>query len=661
MRNKKSRHKLVALNFLSNISLDGRYEHKPDGISYHSSVPCVFSRGRGDVRNYRDNSDYEQQVNDTSNEIREKSAPITLSGLSERTLSSVTCAQNYALYNSFVDVRLQTNRSETFPKVCISHTSTPFITNVHLSDKKLGNVADKVCVDKLLNTTDSSNKSTGILPKTNFKITSSHGSGNASLEDIKTSCKINQKSVQNASSISDKRIALSSLGTSGTPVTLFSILPYHRKTTGVHFRSGRRPHKLPSGVEQFQSPANAVRLSQISTFTGVAHVRDPTTQSNFIHNVSSLSSFRPVNGETISYAHLIQSNCQLSKNSVKVPHLTDAELMSHIQPNADFKSNFDLLAHFNEASVVSNSIHSRRSCLNNYAVIPSHSTYWHRPVKSFIRQRNPSSGSINRNSSGNNLFLLPSIALSYPDPLISYNPLLLDDPELLVATGKRVLKLPNYLTSVLGYVRPNERKREVNRQFHERFPFLQITLTKLRSIKLVLVRITQRLFLTKLNRRLCASASLLISAKLNDVKGSQLSSLLQDLEQAFRISRRDLINTELDVALGLEFSLIPPEYEILPHYQRLYKSLHLTLPLLPVMVTANSTVGGNSVVAPTIMSCKTRNSNISNSNNSNCTEVVENQSCDRISVYAAASNIYANHLNRSITHSSLNRCKLIEI
>nr|AAP06337.1 hypothetical protein [Schistosoma japonicum] len=100
MRNKKSRHKLVALNFLSNISLDGRYEHKPDGISYHSSVPCVFSRGRGDVRNYRDNSDYEQQVNDTSNEIREKSAPITLSGLSERTLSSVTCAQNYALYNS---------------------------------------------------------------------------------------------------------------------------------------------------------------------------------------------------------------------------------------------------------------------------------------------------------------------------------------------------------------------------------------------------------------------------------------------------------------------------------------------------------------------------------------------------------------------------------
>ncbi|KAK4467314.1 hypothetical protein MN116_008949, partial [Schistosoma mekongi] len=116
----------------------------------------------------------------------------------------------------------------------------------------------------------------------------------------------------------------------------------------LSFRAGRRSHNLSSGVEQFRSPANTVRLSQISAFTGVAHVRDPITQANFIHNVSSLSSFRPVNGETISYAHLIQSNCQVSKNIVKVPHLTNAELMSHVQLNADFKSNHDSLAHFNE-------------------------------------------------------------------------------------------------------------------------------------------------------------------------------------------------------------------------------------------------------------------------------------------------------------------------
>ncbi|KAK4475766.1 hypothetical protein MN116_001025, partial [Schistosoma mekongi] len=69
------------------------------------------------------------------------------------------------------------------------------------------------------------------------------------------------------------------------------------------------------------------------------------------------------------------------------------------------------------------------------------------------------------------------------------------------------------------------------------------------------------------------------------------------------------------------------------------------------MVNATSTVGGNSVVAP----ITTHNSNISNNNNSNCTEVVENQSCDRIVVYAGASSIDANQLSRQITHSSLNR------
>ncbi|VDQ01749.1 unnamed protein product [Trichobilharzia regenti] len=129
-------------------------------------------------------------------------------------------------------------------------------------------------------------------------------------------------------------------------------------------------------------------------------------------------------------------------------------------------------------------------------IIPStnNTTSWYRTAKSFSRQRNySSSGSTSRTSLVNNILSAwPSTMLTYPDPLISYNPLLLDDPELLVATGKRVLKLPNYLTSILGYVRPNERKREVNREFHERFPFIQITLTKLRSIKLVLVQIVQR-------------------------------------------------------------------------------------------------------------------------------------------------------------------------
>ncbi|CAH8667058.1 unnamed protein product [Schistosoma rodhaini] len=499
MRSKKSRHKLVALNFLSNISLDGRHEHKPNGIGYHTSVPYISSAGQNGTKISPSNSSYEQQVNDTFHEISKESVSTNFSGVPKNILSSVTCTQNYALCNSFVDTHLQNNISQTFPKVSIPNVSSSYVTDVQLGSGKQESFTDKPSSNKLSVTTDLSYRITEVQPKTNFKIKLSHESGNISLEDIKGLCKINPKSMQtNSLSIISKRMALSPLGASGKPVTLFSVLPYHRKTTGSHFRVGRRhilppsSHKLSSGVQQFQSPASSVRLPQTSVSTGVTHVKDPNPQSNFVHNVLSLSSFRPVNGETISYAHFIQPNCQLPKNTVKVGHTMDTELLSHILLNPGFRSNCDPFTHFHEASVIPNSNFSRRSFLNNSTVIPSTNTHWHHSTTSFNRQRNPSSSSTNCNVFGNNLSLLSFIALGYPDPLLSYNPFLLDDPELLVSTGKRVLKLPNYLTSVLGYIRPNERKREVNRQFHERFPSIQITLTKLRSIKLVLVQIAQR-------------------------------------------------------------------------------------------------------------------------------------------------------------------------
>ncbi|VDP34330.1 unnamed protein product [Schistosoma margrebowiei] len=112
-----------------------------------------------------------------------------------------------------------------------------------------------------------------------------------------------------------------------------------------------------------------------------------------------------------------------------------------------------------------------------------------------------------------------------------------------------------------------------------------------------------------------------------------------ELETAFRISRRDLINAELDVALGLEFSLIPSEYEILPHYQRLYKSLNLTLPFLPVVLTTNSTIGVNScVVTSSNINSNIHDSDNNNVNNNNviCTVNAENQPC---LVFTASSNI----------------------
>lgn len=190
-----------------------------------------------------------------------------------------------------------------------------------------------------------------------------------------------------------------------------------------------------------------------------------------------------------------------------------------------------------------------------------------------------------------------AIAIAPPPPQdtgpeeTEYDPNLLSDPQWPCGRHKRVLIFASYVTTVVEYVKPSDLKKDMNETFRDKFPFIKLTFSKIRSLKREMRAVSEECGLqpvtiamafvyfeklvlqgrlNKQNRKLVAAACVLLAAKISsDLRKPEVKQLIDKLEERFRINRRELIPLEFPVLVALEMGLYLHESKVMPHYRRL--------------------------------------------------------------------------------------------
>ena len=174
------------------------------------------------------------------------------------------------------------------------------------------------------------------------------------------------------------------------------------------------------------------------------------------------------------------------------------------------------------------------------------------------------------------------------NPVDIYDPFWLENPERSTNNYKTDIVLPGLIVSFLEYENPESFKKDENDLFKEKWPEVDITLSKMKSIKRDLLKVVEAKklptmvlcyaycyyetlafskFINKANRKLAAGACLLLAKKFLFCN----VSILPELTEILRTSSRDIIIEEFNVLAALKFSLQYPESAIMPHYRRLVR------------------------------------------------------------------------------------------
>lgn len=179
----------------------------------------------------------------------------------------------------------------------------------------------------------------------------------------------------------------------------------------------------------------------------------------------------------------------------------------------------------------------------------------------------------------------------------SYDPFLLDDPQLTSGRHRTVLNLACYMGSVIPYVKAEDLRTELNLQFKERFDWIEptLSLTKIRKIKWLFVqaltrhsislellataalacvyfeRLVWKNLVHKKNRKLFAATCLLLACKFNDLNVTakfEGDTVIDDVSDVFGYRTPEILSWEFSVMVALGFDLHVPSRQIIPHLKR---------------------------------------------------------------------------------------------
>ncbi|XP_015114188.1 CDK5 and ABL1 enzyme substrate 2 isoform X1 [Diachasma alloeum] len=583
LKKNHSRRRLAALTFLSNISLDGSHRDTNLSLLPHNGV--IHRRLHSDVQR----NCVTQCEADTSAEETVDGLPDILH-IREETPEIVQKIVEHYSFSSDSD-GISTSGRANVSALVDNERIQPVLASIHgsfreragtagsdysLPERRVGSLHYKRRIVHQTSTLsedikhhyNSSSESIGSLRSKSHSKSKVKGLNNIQplcgnaviIPEVTRELRMMQRPI-NGQRFGDDRLVL--VSSKRVPFLIFSALPYNKnQRTSCLSASCSTTGFINNTVSN-----RILRRSDVRRDTGRRrNTSGPRPLSAINDNLDPfglLGIEHAKDGQEISYGQLLVPSRQFQRD--KRLHISDSEAieLSHVMTNKHHL--------VSRTKTITWNLDHTKWCL-------SYDTATHRPAH--VPPDSPPLSLVNE-----------SKVIEWDEQSLQYNPNLLDDPELIAGKHRTLLTFTSYMASVIDYVRPSDLKKELNDKFKEKFPHIQLTLSKLRSIKREMRKIAkmeygidiltvamayvyfEKLILlnvvTKQTRKLCAGACLLLAAKLNDVKGDVLKSLIERTESVFRLNRKDLITSEFAVLVALEFGLHLPTWEIFPHYQRL--------------------------------------------------------------------------------------------